>query len=303
MRLLLTGITGFVGQNLVPMIIKECPETNILTLNIPSDLDKAKTLYPYSQCKHILTTDLEEVKAFNPEVVMHLATVTTPRNDTEIIKPMLAANIEFGVLLLHTLSQCDALRLFVNTGSFAEYRFGPSKIDDAYLYTATKSAFRHFCDYYSNLIGFKYITVVPYTIYGGKPTVKRLLDYIIESIDSEKPVDMTAGEQILDFTHVSDLASFYVHILKNIDKFLSLDNAEEFHVGTGKGMSIKDLVTVVEKVYGKKCNINWGGRPYRDRDTMHAVAPIAKNINLVDWKASIDVEKGISMMKDGIYSL
>ena len=303
MRLLLTGITGFVGQNLVPMIIKECPETDILTLNIPSDLDKAKTLYPYSQCKHILTTDLEEVKAFNPEVVMHLATVTTPRNDTEIIKPMLAANIEFGVLLLDTLSQCDALRLFVNTGSFAEYRFGLSKIDDAYLYTATKSAFRHFCDYYSNLIGFKYITVVPYTIYGGKPTVKRLLDYIIESIDSEKPVDMTAGEQILDFTHVSDLASFYVHILKNIDKFLSLDNAEEFHVGTGKGMSIKDLVTIVEKVYGKKCNINWGGRPYRDRDTMHAVAPIAKNINLVDWKASIDVEKGISMMKDGIYTL
>ena len=303
MRLLLTGITGFVGQNLVPMIIKECPETDILTLNIPSDLDKANTLYPYSQCKHILTTDLEEVKAFNPEIVMHLATVTTPRNDTEIIKPMLAANIEFGVLLLDTLSQCDALRLFVNTGSFAEYRFGPSKIDDAYLYTATKSAFRHFCDYYSNLIGFKYITVVPYTIYGGKPTVKRLLDYIIESIDSEKPVDMTAGEQILDFTHVSDLASFYVHILKKIDKFLSLDNAEEFHVGTGKGMSIKDLVTIVEKVYDKKCNINWGGRPYRERDTMHAVAPIAKNINLVDWKASIDVEKGISMMKDGIYTL
>ena len=129
------------------------------------------------------------------------------------------------------------------------------------------------------------------------------MDYIIESIDSEKPVDMTAGEQILDFTHVSDLASFYVHILKNIDKFLSLDNAEEFHVGTGKGMSIKDLVTIVEKVYGKKCNINWGGRPYRDRDTMHAVAPIAKNINLVGWKASIDVEKGISMMKDGIYTL
>ena len=82
-----------------------------------------------------------------------------------------------------------------------------------------------------------------------------------------------------------------------------MDNAEEFHVGTGKGMSIKDLVTIVEKVYEKKCNINWGGRPYRERDTMHAVAPIAKNINLVGWKASIDVEKGISMMKDGIYTL
>lgn len=302
MRLLLTGITGFVGQNLLPMIIKEVPEAEILTLNIPSDLEKARVMYPCPNCRHILTSEFDEVVEFNPEVVMHLATVTTARNDTEIIKPMLAANIEFGVLLLDALTRCNALKLFVNTGSFAEYRYGPSALNDAYLYTATKSAFRHFVDYYSQLKGFKYITVVPYSIYGGKPTVKRLMDYIVESIDAKEPVDMTAGEQILDFTHVSDLAGFYVHILKHLDLFFILDNGEEFHIGTGKGTSIKELAVIVEDVYGKKCNIRWGGRPYRDRDTMHAVAPIAKNLALVNWKAKIDIETGIEMMKKGIYS-
>lgn len=299
MRLLLTGITGFVGQNLLPMIVGEKPETEILTLNIPSDLEKAREIYPYPKCHHILTSELDEVIKFNPEVVMHLATVTTARNDTDIIKPMLAANIEFGVLLLDALSRCDALKLFVNTGSFAEYRYGPSVINDAYLYTATKSAFRHFVDYYSQLKGFKYITVVPYSIYGGKPTVKRLMDYIVESIDAKEPVDMTAGEQVLDFTHVSDLAGFYVHILKHFDLFYNLDNGEEFHIGTGKGLSIKELAAIVEKVYGRKCNIRWGGRPYRERDTMHAVAPIAKNLALVNWKAKVSIEQGISMMKEG----
>lgn len=299
MRLLLTGITGFVGQNLLPMIIREVPETEILTLNVPSDLEKAREMYPYPGCRHILTSELNEVISFNPEVVMHLATVTTARNDTEIIKPMLAANIEFGVLLLDALTRCNAMKLFVNTGSFAEYRYGPSTLNDAYLYTATKSAFRHFVDYYSQLNGFKYITVVPYSIYGGKPTVKRLMDYVVESIDAKEPVDMTAGEQILDFTHVSDLAGFYVHILKHLDLFLHLDNGEEFHIGTGKGINIKELATIVEKVYGRKCNIRWGGLPYRDRDTMHAVAPIAKNLAMVNWKAKVSIEQGISMMKDG----
>jgi CDP-paratose synthetase len=117
-------------------------------------------------------------------------------------------------------------------------------------------------------------------------------------MQSETPVDMTAGEQILDFTHVNDLAAFYVHILQNPDTFCSLDNGEEFHIGTGKGTTIRELVSIVERIYGRKCNINFGGRPYRERDTMHAVAPIAKNLSLVRWRAMISLEEGIRMMKE-----
>ncbi len=296
MKAALTGITGFVGQNLMPMIFRECPDWKIMTLNIPEELDKAKKSYSSTNCSHILTTDLDKLINFNPDIVMHLATVTTERNDTELIKTMLKANIEFGVLLLDALRKCDNMKLFVNTGSFAEYRFGPSKINDSYLYAATKSAFRCFCDYYSQLAGFKYITIVPYTIYGGKPTIKRLMDYVIEAMDSSLPVDMTGGEQILDFTHVDDLAAFYVNILKSYEKFYALENGEEFHVGTGKGTSIREMVKMMEKVYGKTCNINWGGRPYRERDTMHAVAPIAKNLSLIGWKACIDLEQGLKLM-------
>lgn len=300
MKILITGSTGFVGQNLMPMLINNFPDIEILTLNV--DVKKAQNKYPYKQCKHVMTTDFDEVVKFNPEIVLHLATITSARNDAEIIKPMIAANIEFGVLLFDALQKCSALKLFVNTGSFAEYRYGPSEINDAYLYTATKSAFRIFCDYYSQLGGFKYITVVPYTIYGGRPTVKRLMDYIIESMESKVPVDMTAGEQILDFTHVNDLAEFYSYIIEKYELFYNLRNAEEFHIGTGKGTSIKELVQIIENVYGKKCNINFGGRPYRDRDTMHAVAPIAKNISLVNWKARIEIKEGIQMMKSNMYS-
>jgi len=293
MKVLLTGITGFVGQNLMPMILNECPEVELLTLNI--NINEAEEKYPnseYLNCQHIMTTDLNKVVEFNPEIVIHLATLTTSRNDTDIIKPILAANIEFGVLLLDTLQRCSALKLFVNTGSFAEYRFGTSKINDAYLYTATKSAFRNFVEYYSTLNGYKYITAVPYSIYGGKMTEKRLIDYIRESMDSKEPVDMTAGEQILDFTHVNDVAGFFIYILKNKERFYSLQNGDEFHLGTGIGITIRDLAVLIEQKYGKMCNINWGGRPYRDRDTMHAVAPIAKNLE-IGWRAKISLKEGI----------
>lgn len=297
MKVALTGITGFIGQNLIPMIAKECVNLEILTIN--TDISKAEKLYPkskYPQCKHIHTTELKKLIEFNPEITIHLATITTPRNDTETIKPMLAANVEFGVLLLDALSKCTNMKLFVNTGSFAEYCHGPSKFDNAYLYSATKTAFRAFVDYYAKVSGYKYITAVPYSVYGGKKTVKRIMDYIFESMDSIIPIKMTAGKQVLDFIHVDDVAGFYTYVIKYSSDICSLDgNGHEFHLGTGRGTSIREVATMMEEISGKKCNINWGGVPYRDMDIMHAVAPVSQNMPLINWQTKISLKEGLHL--------
>ena len=292
MKLLITGATGFIGQNLLPEIVRQFPEINILTVN--KNVKKAVSMFPFEQCLHINGLEQETIKNFNPEIIFHLATLTTSDNNLDIIEPMIETNITFGAELLSILSTCSNPELFVNVGSFSEYYSGTEKINDAYLYSATKSAFRIFVDYYSQLKGFKYITVVPYSVYGGKTTVKRLVDYLIESIDAENPVSMTAGEQVLDFIHVNDITSFFIQILKNPSLFYSLKNGNEFHLGTGKGTSIRELAGIMEKISGKKCNILWGGRPYREHDIMYAVAPIAKNANEINWSATVTIEEGLS---------
>lgn len=295
MRIALTGITGFIGQNLMPMLQKAGKEHQFLTLN--RSIDKANQLYPtsrYANFEHADAHDFDRLTAFNPDICIHLAALSTSRNDTDIIRPLLCSNIEYGVLLLDALSRCSNLKLFVNTGSFAEYQFGCQKVSDAYLYTATKTAFRAFVDYYSHTgRGFRYLTAVPYSVYGGQMTVKRLFDYIKESQDATTPVDMTAGEQVLDFIHVDDVAAFFAAVVSQPDKFLALpENGMEIHLGTGRGTSIREVATMIEELSGKKCNINWGGRPYREQDIMHAVAPIGRNA-ACGWKAEISLKDGI----------
>lgn len=296
MRILITGATGFVGMNLMPMLEDKCPEAEILLLC--RNITKAQALFPYSNCTICQSDDWNTVRGFQPEIVLHLASLSTSRNDTEIIPELIQSNIMYGIQLLDALKENAALKLLVNTGSFAEYRYGAEGINDAYLYAATKSAFRSFAEYYSQLCGYKYINAIPYTIYGGRPTIKRLMDYILESMEAQVPVDMTLGEQILDFTHVDDLCDFYIHLISHLDKLEQVKNGENFHVGTGVGTSIRNLATLMEQVYGKPCHINWGGCPYRDRDTMYAVAPIAKNMALLDWKAKIPLKEGIEKMKN-----
>lgn len=269
-----------------------------MTLN--RSVEKAEKLFPQKQCRHISVEEMAEIVNFKPDMVFHLATLSTSRNDWDIIEPMMSANLTFGVQLLHYVSQCPDLKLFVNIGTFAQYRLGTQQICDAYLYSATKTAFRQFVEYYSQLYGFKYVQLVPYTIYGGKDTAKKLIDYIIEATTSDTPVDMTLGEQVLDFTHVEDVAGFFLHLIRNLNLFAGIRNGEEFHVGTGRGTTPRELAAIVEREFGKKCNINWGGRPYRPMDTMYAVAPIAKNLELLKWKAKVSVEEGVKRMKERI---
>ena len=52
----------------------------------------------------------------------------------------------------------------------------------------------------------------------------------------------------------------------------------DYHLGTGKGLSIRGLAKMMEKKYKKKCNIAWGALPYRVNDVMYAVAPIGRLI-------------------------
>ena len=296
MKIVITGATGFIGQNFIPMLVENEPTVEIMTIN--RSVEKADAMFPQPQCRHISVEKMNEIIDFQPDMVFHLATLSTSRNDWDIIEPMMAANITFGVQLLNYISQCKSLRLFVNIGTFAQYRLGTQQISDAYLYSATKTAFRQFVEYYSNLYGFQYVQLVPYTIYGGKDTAKKLIDYIIEATTSETPVDMTLGEQVLDFTHVEDVAGFFLHLIRNLDLFAGIRNGEEFHIGTGRGTTPRELAAIVEREFGKKCNINWGGRPYRPMDTMYSVAPIAKNLELLKWRAKINIEEGVRRMKE-----
>ena len=125
MKIVMTGATGFVGMNLMPLLLKETDTNNeYLTLN--RDIEKASRLYPikqYSNFTHVSTFDFQSLKDFNPDIVIHLATLSTSRNDSEIVHPLLETNIELGVKLLNALQECPNFKLFVNVSLIFYFNF------------------------------------------------------------------------------------------------------------------------------------------------------------------------------------
>jgi len=290
MNILITGATGFVGKKLAEKCLQNKFNVAILVRN----KKKARHLFG-KRCRIILYSKRSEsykykINKFNPKIVVHLASHLTSSDNKEALQRLLEANIEFTSFLLDSLRDTD-VKYFINTGSFSEYYLNNKKLDPAYLYSATKSASRNIIDYYSKILNFTYVNVIPYTIYGLDDSSKKAIDYIIDSLDRRNPIDMTGGSQVLDFIYIDDVVDFYLTLINKIENIHF--NSKDYYLGTHRGTSIKSIAKMIENISGKKANINWGKLQYRPRDILHAVASIDRIKKDFNWEPKITLEQGL----------
>jgi CDP-paratose synthetase len=296
MRILITGGTGFVGTTLVPYLYDHGYKDIILLVRNPK---KAKELFPNIPLNLIDTSTEWRDKVIDsaPDLVLHMATLFTGRSDAANVKAIVDTNILLTAQLLEALSQTDC-KYFVNMGTFTEFLEGAGEYMPNNLYSASKTAVRPIIKFYQSQSQWQWINIILYSPYGRFNRQKKVIDYMVDAMDSPMPVNFSKGEQILDFIHVDDIADFFLTLFNKLP--IMKDDFLELHLGTGEGHSIREVASVMENTWGKRMNANWGGIPYRPLDTMHAVAPIAKNLALLGWKSSITLQEGLGILKEDV---
>lgn len=297
MKILITGGTGYVGCTLVPYLLEKGIEDICL---IVRSKEKVNQLFYGLPIRIIDVNNMyfkEQIIAFDPDIVLHMATLFNTRHDSESILKIIDANITFSSLLLEAIA-ATRCKYFVNVGTFTEFLLGNGEYLPNNFYSATKTAFRSIIRYFQLISSFKWINIIIYSPYGRINKQKKVIDYLIDSLDAPSPVKMTKGEQILDFIHLDDIVDFFYTLFTRIE--VCSERYIQLHLGTGQGHSIREVAGIVEYVFGKKLNVNWGALPYRQMDTMYAVAPIAGTIDLINWRATLSLEEGIEILKNDL---
>ena len=99
--------------------------------------------------------------------------------------------------------------------------------------------------------------------------------------------DTPDGTCIRDYIYVVDLAKAHVKAMQRVLDTDS-DKLEVFNVGTGKGVSTKEIVDAFEKSTGVK--LNWTVAPRRPGDIEKVWANPEKANNVLGWKAETSLE-------------
>jgi UDP-glucose 4-epimerase len=104
------------------------------------------------------------------------------------------------------------------------------------------------------------------------------------------------GTGIRDYIHVWDLAMAHVQAVEQFDQvFQRLGGTQRYAVinlGTGRGVTVRELVTAFEKVYGQV--INKVDKPPRAGDVAGAYANADTARRLLGWTAGLSIEQGIT---------
>jgi UDP-glucose 4-epimerase len=102
------------------------------------------------------------------------------------------------------------------------------------------------------------------------------------------------GTGIRDYIHVWDLAHAHVVAVERFDDVLREVEAPStiINVGTGSGVTVRELVRAFEKVYGKEVPLKEAAP--RPGDAVGAFANVDKARDLLGWTSSLSIEDAIA---------
>lgn len=180
-------------------------------------------------------------------------------------------------------------------------------------YARTKYIMEMMLEDFCNAYGMKGISLRYFNVIGADPKMRsgayvqnpsHVLSKIMKVSNGEEDTFKITGTNwttkdgsgIRDYIHVWDLAQAHVCAVENIDK--AFEKSKEgtsyipINLGTGIGITVKELVKIFEKV-NDKGKINTIDAESRPGDVAGAYANVDLAKSLIGWTAKLTVEDGI----------
>lgn len=301
-KVLVVGGAGYIGSHVVKELLENGYDTVVF-----DDMSSGQEVNLFPEAGfvkgNILDKDaLDKVLSQNVDAVVHLAGKKAVGESMENPQKYALNNLAGTINLLNSMVD-NGVKHVVFSSSASVYgmpRYLP--LDEQHprnpisFYGYTKAAVEDYMEWYSKLKDFNYISLryfnaVGYaadkSITGREQNPQNLLPIIMEAATGKREgfsifgsdYDTPDGTCLRDYIHVSDLASAHVAAIKRL---LNDKKSYCLNLGTGKGISVKEIVDATENVIGRRLNYRFAPRRPGDPAVVVAKADLAEKI--LDWK-------------------
>jgi nucleoside-diphosphate-sugar epimerase len=273
---LVTGVTGFIGGKLAERLLRDGWTVHALLRESSSDEGLPEGLRPH---RHDGTVEglTQIVREAGPDIVFHLASLYLADHRPDQVDALIESNVGFPAQLAEAMTAAGAARL-INTGT-AWQHYRTDGYNPVNLYAATKQACMDLLQYYHDARGLSVITLKLFDTYGEGDKRRKLVQLLVDAALSGETLEMSPGEQVLDLTHVEDVAEAFL-----VASALLIGAAgplNDQYLVSGERLSVLDLAALVESSLNLTVSVNPGARPYRRREVMDPIAPQGRM--LPDW--------------------
>lgn len=287
MTILVTGATGYIGKEFVKAY---CDEYNVIVLvRESSDVVQLESLN-CTIAKFKSFTEIDNIfSQYSIDGILHFASSVIVEHNINQIDNLLDSNIKYGTYLLEACKKYD-VNWFINTGTLWQ-NYENESYNPVNLYASTKEAFQDIGEYYSQTSNLIFTTIKLNDTFGPNDTRPKIFNLWDKYSKSGEVLDMSKGDQIIDISYIKDVIDAFQAMIENLQKDNSIMYKNNCYVvSSSQRMTLKELAKLFEDVTNQKLNINWGARPYRDREVM---VPYEKGIEVPNWKQKYSLEEAI----------
>jgi UDP-glucuronate 4-epimerase len=229
-----------------------------------------------------------------PTKVVHLAAMAGVR--PSIATPDIYVDIDVkGTVNLLEMAKKYNIEQFIFASSSSVYGLNEktpfSENDPVELqispYATAKRAAELFCKTYNNLYRIPTTILRFFTVYGERQRPDMAIRKFVKLIIEGKPLPMFGdGSSLRDYTYISDCIDCILSAITNAMDF------EIINIGSGRTISLKELIGILEKVVKKKIPIKQLDMQLGDVPTTYA--DISKAKRLLDYNPKVAIEEGIT---------
>lgn len=291
-KVLITGITGFLGSHIAENLVAN----NIQVIGLKR---KDSNVWRCEGFKNkIQWVDIDEKGFFKDELtdcsfdtVIHGAWIgveSGARNDWH----EQSKNIPFLVSLLEA-AKTVGVKKFIFLGSQAEYGNIDGKISENYeakalnAYGSIKLACLEIVKTFCGTNDINWIWLRLFSLFGEKENQNWLIPSLIESMSSAKQMDFTLGEQKYAYLYVKDYASIMKRIIT-----MPFESGI-YNISSNQTRTIKSLVEDIRDYVNPEFILNFGVLNYRSNQSMHMEGDITKlcsqigEVEFTDYKEAL----------------